>query len=56
LTVGKIEQSKKCLFLEFHKDDTRKTVLEHDFHSDTQSRWQDGANLVCGNMFEYYLG
>jgi len=33
-------------FLDFHKDDTRKTVLEHDFHNNRQSRLQDCTKIL----------
>ena len=49
--MAKLNNQKMCLFSEFHKDDTGKTVPQYDFHNDRQSPVQGQGNLVCGNIF-----
>lgn len=48
--MAKSSNQKKCLFSEFHMDDTRKTVLEYDFHNDRQSPVRGQGNLLHRNL------
>ena len=44
--MANFSDQKKCLFSEFHKDDTGKTVPKYEFHSDRQSPVQGQGKIM----------